>query len=104
MSAQPALFINFVDNDDNKFGNFWKIDDVPTFPESKMNFCSQHYEQTTTYGYDGRVIVRHPIKESHLTIASNGSDLVPDVSVKNALRQFIQNKLKNRSIMDFFKK
>ena len=103
---QDSYSINFVENDDSKFENFWKIEDVPTFPESKMNSeeisCSQHYEQTTTYGHDGRVIVRLPFKESHLTIASNGSDLVPDIghSAKNALRQFIrnENKLKNNVI------
>ena len=74
--------------------------------------CSRHYEQTTTYGHDGRVVVRLPIKESHLTIASNGSDLVPDIghSAKIAFRQFIrnQNKLKNNAIAkpryhEFFK-
>ena len=81
-----------MENDDSKFESFWKIVDVPTFTESKMNSeeisCSQHYEQTTTYGHDGRVIVRLPFKESHFTIASNGSDLVPDIrhSARNALR------------------
>ena len=73
---------------------------------SKMNSeeisCSQHYEQTTTYGHDGRVIVRFPVKESHLTIASNRSDLVPDIghSANNALSHFvrIENKLRNTVI------
>ena len=92
-----------MENDDSKFENFWKIEDVATFPESKMNseevLCSQHYEQTTTYGHDGRVIVRLPFKESLSLIASNGSDSVPDIghSANNALIQFIrnENKLKN---------
>ena len=56
----------------------------------------------TRYGVDGRVIVRLPIKESHLTNASNASDLVRDIghSAKYALRQFVrnENKLKNNVI------
>ena len=64
-----------MENDGIQFENFWKIEDIATFPEfnSETISCSQHYEQTTTYGHDGRVIVRLPIKKSHLTIASNGS-------------------------------
>ena len=102
---QDSYSNNFVENGESKFENFWKIENVLTSPESKMNSdeisCSQHYEQTTTYGHDGRVVVQLPIKESHLTIASKRSNLIPDLghSAKNALRQLIrnENKLKNSS-------
>ena len=87
-----------MENDGIQFENFWKIEDIATFPEfdSETISCSQHYEQTTTYGHDGRVIVRLPIKKSHLTVASNGSALLPRIghSANNALRQFVRNENK----------
>ena len=62
-SAIRPAFLTHLDR--KQFEKFWHIEDLPICPEAKYSpeelECVHHYDTTTTFGHDGRPIVRLPL-------------------------------------------
>ena len=110
-----TIGIHLLDQTTRQFEKFWEIEDLPTPPEAKHSpnelACVQHYDATTTYGQDGRVIVRLPIDKNMTKYDPNTHEWMPDIghSARRALGQFLHNEDKlsknenaRKQYVDFF--
>ena len=78
----------------------FESEDLPTLPEAKYSAkeldCIEHNDKTTTYGQDGRPIVRLPLDQTQAFIDPITEELLSQIghSARKALGQFPHNERK----------
>ena len=114
-SAIKPAFLTQLDR--KHFEKFWHIEDLPICPEAKYSSeeleCVHHYDTTTTFGHDGRPIVRLPLDKTKTFTDPKSQEIFSDIghSARKALGQFLHNERKltindsaRQQYVEFFEK